>query len=109
MTVSNPKIPADFTRLDDRVTDPDQYLNVHDYRKAYENHNILIARRLRRPLLTMGQAFDIKAGVQLNQTPQVPPILEIPVLLSPSVSELDFNFYGYRTSGQDCDIYVSCA
>jgi hypothetical protein len=46
-------IPAEFIRFDTRVTDADQFFNVRDAQTARENLNVLIARRLRRVLLSV--------------------------------------------------------
>lgn len=44
-------IPTKFVKLDTNVTDADEYVNVRDLQVARENHNILIARGLRRTIL----------------------------------------------------------
>lgn len=43
-------IPASFQKLDTNVTAADEYVNVRDLQVARKNHNILIARGLRRTL-----------------------------------------------------------
>ena len=45
-------VPAAYVELDTRVADADCYANTRDMRKAHDNHNILLARRARRPLIT---------------------------------------------------------
>ena len=47
---TNKPIPASFIKLDTNVTDPDEYVNVRDLQVARANHNILMARGLRRTL-----------------------------------------------------------
>ena len=47
------KVPDSYAKLDDRTTTVDHYFNVHDLRKGYENHNKLIARKLRRSVFTI--------------------------------------------------------
>lgn len=56
-------IPSSFVRQDDRTTSADQFLNVHDLQLARKNFNILLARRIRTPVLTMHlNANDLAAG-----------------------------------------------
>jgi len=106
MTVEPPIIPTEFVRLDTRTTAANSYVNVHDMRKGYENHNVLIARRLKRTVLTMGTPFTLRGGFPLNSNFAAPPALEIPIKLSARVSELDVNFYG-RRAGVNCYLYFS--
>lgn len=47
------QIPASFIRLDDRITDPDAYINARDLQVARENHNKLISRGIKRHLLSV--------------------------------------------------------
>jgi hypothetical protein len=53
---TNKTIPSDFVKLDTNVTDPDEFVNVRDLQVARANHNILLARGMRRTLMaTRGQ------------------------------------------------------
>jgi len=106
MPTEAPKIPTEFIRLDDRTSTTDHYINVGDLRKSYENHNILIARRLKRNILTMGTAFTLRGGFPLSSNFPAPPALEIPIKLSAHVSQLDVNFYG-RRAGVESYLYFS--
>jgi hypothetical protein len=45
-------VPSLFVASDTHVADEDCYLNARDMRKAYDNHNILLARRVRKPVIS---------------------------------------------------------
>lgn len=47
-----PTIPSEFIRLDSTVSDADAPVNVRDEQVKRENYNILLARRVRHPLVT---------------------------------------------------------
>ena len=106
MPTEAPVIPTEFIRLDDRTSDTNQFINVGDLRKSYENHNVLIARRLKRTVLTMGNTFTLRGGFPLSSNFPAPPALEIPIKLSAHVSQLDLNFYG-RRAGVNCSLFFS--
>ena len=107
MPTQPPVIPTKFIRLDDRTSTTNHFINVADLRKSYENHNILIARRLKRNVLTMGNTFTIRGGVPLSDNFPAPPALEIPIKLSAEVSQLDLNFYGRRAGVVNSFLYFS--
>lgn len=46
-------IPSEFIRFDSYVTDADSFNNVRDAQVARENLNILLARRIRHPILAV--------------------------------------------------------
>ena len=101
------KVPDSYTKLDDRTTTVDHYFNVHDLRAGYENHNMLIARKLRRPVCTMGESVALASSMIISSdlmdfTPQ----LEIPIRLSPYVKSLDVNVYGRRVNA-NVNLYAS--
>jgi len=57
-----PTIPSEFIRLDSTVSDADAPVNVRDEQVKRENYNILLARRVRHPLVTevfRGVGWDI--------------------------------------------------
>ena len=91
------RVPDSYTRLDDRTTTQDHYFNVHDLRKGYDNHNILIARKLRRTVVTMGQNVNLASSLIIrSDLVDALPQLEIPIRLSPYVKSLNVSMYGRR-------------
>jgi len=49
-------IPSSFNRLDSQVSDPDSYINTRDQQVLRENHNVLIARGIKRQLMNIVSA-----------------------------------------------------
>lgn len=49
MRILTEEIPSDFVRFDSEAFDADAYANVADMQQIRRNHNILLARRCRRP------------------------------------------------------------
>jgi len=68
-------IPAEFLRIDSTLTDEDEAVSVYLAQKRLENFNILVARRVRQPLLTKHfKADDYTVdGPSLLWTGVVPP------------------------------------
>lgn len=54
-------IPSAFIRLDATMSDADAYNNVHDMQVRLENHNKLLARRIRQPIFTASFHDDTDA------------------------------------------------
>ena len=101
------RVPDSYTRLDDRTTTQDHYFNVHDLRKGYDNHNILIARKLRRTVVTMGQNVNLASSLIIrSDLIDALPQLEIPIRLSPYVKSLNVNMYGRRVTS-NVNLYFS--
>jgi hypothetical protein len=59
-------IPATFRRFDTRVSSDDQFINMRDQLYLRQNYNILVARRLRQPIMHV--AFDHKAQSTFSQS-----------------------------------------
>lgn len=50
--------PGEFIRLDATMSDADAYNNVRDLQVRLANHNVLLARRVRQPMFTLGMHDD---------------------------------------------------
>lgn len=104
-------IPAKFIRLDDRVTAADQYVNARDMQILRNNHNMLLARRVRQPVAQFGGK-----GWQPTGTTNVYSIraasremgdifLTTPITVPIGTRELRFTMTGVRLANTSVDIY----
>lgn len=57
----------DFVAQDDRVTDVDQDVNVHDLQRWYKNLNSLAGRRARQPSIVIGSSSAVGAGIDIDE------------------------------------------
>jgi len=116
--MSGATIPTAFWPFDTRVTDPDQVVNIRDRCVMARNFNILIARRMRQPLLTLGLSGDTDSITALAYDFGSRPLDEgialrrwfvsCPVFLPPRAQSCTLNLYCYQTSNTapDADVDV---
>lgn len=53
MRLPDYEIPSNFQPFDDTTHDPDKFANVRDMQVLRKNHNVIVAQRLRRPILQL--------------------------------------------------------
>jgi len=94
--ISKPVIPSAFVRLDDRISDPDAYINARDLNVQRQNHNILVARRTKRHLCSIVSANIADRGVYWSLYSVRPPsreggdmIVAVPLWLSPRTTQVE--------------------
>jgi hypothetical protein len=108
-------VPSEFIRLDDTISDPDEFLNVRDLQVARENHNILIARGIKRHLFTYVNPITIatpadktfhSARPASRETGDV--LMFMPFRVSSQTKELVVVLQAARSSASaDCDVYYA--
>jgi hypothetical protein len=108
-------VPSEFIRLDDTVTDPDAYVNVRDMQVVRDNHNILIARMLKRQIFTWigiedgstyGRSYLNLMTVKPASRESGDVMMTIPLFVTPFTKELEIILYAQRwTNTVDCKLY----
>ena len=105
-------IPSAFIRSDTHVTDDDECINCRDLKTWADNINILLARRIRQPMLTLqaAQAKSIDHGFQTITADhlQGAPIIYAPVIVPRYAQTCTFTIYCYaddKTAGTRVILY----
>ncbi len=106
-------LPSAFIRLDDRTTTADQCVNVWTKQTFRNNHNILLARRCRWPIMTVHMDQD-SAGSAANGpdglywrsiiTPDREsgiPILQVPIEIPPFCTSIVINLDALKVGGTE--------
>lgn len=106
MRILGKTIPANFQRLDTRTNSADSFANCRDYHVAADNHNILLAERIRRVVYTqcftrleeetMNPMFLRTLGPINDNSPAV--IMRIPLMLSQTCRSIMFVVRAYSES-----------
>lgn len=105
-------IPSSYVRIDDQVTAADEYLNVRDLQRWFLNHNILLARRCRRPIYACNQVdSEYTLGATTRSAPAYSSFheldygntndwyLNVPIQISPWVQQLELVIDGVAATG----------
>lgn len=115
-------IPDSFIRLDATATDADKCVNIRDMEVFKRNFNILIARRIRQPLLTMAAhdlapasdtaepGFSFCYGIDQMDPydPQNPPIVHCEVFVPTHCRGATIEVRAKQTDNtNDCTLYGS--
>lgn len=106
-------IPSDYIKLDTHVTDPDECVNAHDQQVFRQNHNVLVAERIRKDLCQQIASFDDESGAPTLYLWQNSPwiakskykpdeearsrFLSIPLFLTPLTNKVRFWIYAAKT------------
>ncbi len=112
-------IPSAFIRLDDTMSDADAYVNARDLQVRAENHNKLIACRIRQPMFTLSfhddtDARDPMPYKSLGILPEFAssgygptPILRVPIWVPPHCKSatLTGRLAYSNASGADVKVY----
>jgi len=126
MRVKKQTIPSAFVKTDDTITDPDECVNVHDLHTFRQNHNILVAQRIRKDLMAQAstlsylEAVPPSANGNLFYTRHYPDgmpyarVMSVPLYLTQMTKEIRFWIVGCKwvlhyTSEMDDDplLYVT--
>lgn len=109
-------IPASFIRLDATMSDADAYVNVRDLQVRAENHNKLLACRIRQPMFTQSfwdntDARDPMIFKGLGVMPEftadvVPPapIFRVPIWVPPGCKSATLTGRMAYTNGSGADV-----
>lgn len=96
-------IPSEYLKLDDRVTAADSFLDVASLQKARYNHNILVAQRIRRNMMSRATrgGYDNEAEEIYTVTPYTdsrrPPVYSAgTILISQGTERVQFSLYARR-------------
>ena len=102
-------IPDEFIRLDSRITFADAFVNVRDMQVARSNHNILVARGVKRHLVTYigapgNSTYFYSCSPASRDVGDV--LMNFTLRLTPQTRELVVVMTGRRRSvDADCKIY----
>lgn len=104
----NKNIPNKFLYYDTHAFADNTSLNVRECRNLNKNHNILMARRIRRPIVTQafysdeaGSAQTFISVMPVNEFGEGEAIWRGNVRISPFVQAIRVNVIGYRSSVAD--------
>lgn len=110
MRDAKPTIPAAYVRPDTQTNAADSFANVHDLQTLRGNHNVIVARRLRRVLFThtfgLGTARYKEYASGFMSNGRAYALFRVPFELSgPLTKELRVNAYGMYVEN-DIPIYA---
>lgn len=96
MRIEGVTIPSSFIRLDDHTTAADAFVNVRDHARMRSNHNILVAKRLRREVFHLvfnhsisNAPFNYRCRNRVGQAGVQPIIFLNQILVSQWTNEID--------------------
>jgi hypothetical protein len=94
LKLSKAKITSPFVRLDTRVNAADAFANVYTQQQLRLNHNMLLARRARRPIITMGASQWGVYSIYPADSASAVSLFSAPFVLSHNqIRDLQVNFY----------------
>jgi hypothetical protein len=104
------EIPSSFVKLDSRITADDSYLDTASIQKVHNNHNSLIAQRIRRNAMVHACRGGWVTGAEtiFSVTPYTdskrPPVfMNGTLLITQGTQKVQFSFYARRTSALATD------
>jgi hypothetical protein len=115
MIIHSQTIPSAFIRQDTRITDADSFVNVASQQRVRQNHNMLLARRIRKNLMSLafgsedsvfGQTFTFVSPLSAGDGS---PFLSIPLTVTPLVKELVVVLRARRVSAGNVTLYAWCS
>lgn len=112
MRNNTPRIPSEFVLLDENAFNSDTYANVRDMQRVRDNHNILLARRCRRPFYN--QRICASDGTRAVSFWEVRPaasgapmvVMSVPFRRSsPHIKEVQLAIYAYGVVANPPRVY----
>lgn len=95
--IAPPEIPSSFTQLDDTLFTADEFVSVRDQQKLRENHNKLLAERIRlNPAAHHINGSAVSTVTPLSSVTNPPALWYGTALTNPGCHQLQFHFYAKR-------------
>ncbi len=113
MSAPQTTVPSEFQRLDTDVVSKNESVDVRTMQRLVSNHNMLLARRLKRSLFhhnfrndTDGAAPAYFGGLEPTPTGIVGAVVaQVPLLISPATASVVVDMHALKTSVGNVDVY----
>lgn len=93
-----PSSAEGFRRLDTQINSSSRFANVYSLQRLRHNHNILMARRIRKVLFAHYGWGDIFSTLTPLDAKSGYVLCSVPVTITPGIKEIHVNVYGYATA-----------